>query len=106
MGSERNLLKLADECVKFSVRVLHDAIHPLLGVAALDGTLAVGSARVLNGSTISLSSVAGDHVCGVVVSRWFLWAFCGMGVKVVRESVKSGRKSRCFEIRAGSCVDK
>jgi hypothetical protein len=41
-----------------------------------------------------------------VVSRWFLWAFCGMGVKVVRESVKSGRKSRCFEIRAGSCVDK
>ena len=63
-------------------------------------------ARVLNGSTISLSSVAGDHVCGVVVSRWFLWAFCGMGVKVVRESVKSGRKSRCFEIRAGSCVDK
>lgn len=103
MCSERNLLKLADECVKFSVRVFHDAIHPFLGVAALNGTLAVGSAGILNSGSVSLSRVAGDHVCGVVVSRWFLWGFGGM---VVRESVKSGRKSRCFETRAGSCVDK
>lgn len=94
---------LLDECVNFAVRGLHDAIHPLLVLASLNGSLAVLAAGVLNGSSISLGGVAGDHVCGVVVSRWILWFFGGMSVMVVRQSVRCGKKSGCSEIRVESC---
>jgi hypothetical protein len=75
MENKRNSLKLLDECVNCSVRVLHDAIHKFLVLASLNGSLAVLAARILNSSSISLGGVAGDHVCGVVVSRWVLWFF-------------------------------
>jgi hypothetical protein len=61
------------------------------------------AAGVLNSGSVSLGGVAGDHVCGVVVSRWVLWFLGGMSVMVVRQSVRCGKRSRCFEIRVESC---
>ena len=103
MGNGNNLLELAQGKGNLLVRVRLHCIQPLLGVASLNGAFAVDPARVLNSGSISVGGVAGDHVCGVVVSRWFWCVFCGMGVMVVRESVKCGRRSRCLEIYAESC---